>query len=331
MTNLSVVAAGGDAAFTALLDEECRRWEDSCRYVGVGDQYPWASQESRELVSSVLRCLFDEDPGMPDSAARSWAATNITLSILARRLGCLSELLGEEGVINGRESVARLQRVLDGVTNIATEAGVARWDSTPATAVDTVAVEAPTEVGTSDATELVPLESAPATYQDAVSPTSSIEVVASDVSPPAHSTRRAGVRRRIIVAVALFTAALVGVVLYLLLGVSHSATTNHSRRPQNHGTVVKPQADRSSTTSAGQQSTSAQPAASGANGSSSGSVAGGGTSSTTPSNGATTTAPPTTPSGGTPITVPPSILPGGSPVTLPSAPSLPGGTTPTIP
>jgi hypothetical protein len=111
-------------AFTALGDDEVRRWEMNCRGLEDVEAYPWAIPESRALMDSVLACLFGEDLLQLDAPVRAWATTNTTMGIFTRRLGCLRELIAQESLINGPDSFDRLQEVFDRVTVVATQAAL---------------------------------------------------------------------------------------------------------------------------------------------------------------------------------------------------------------
>jgi hypothetical protein len=108
----------------ALGDDELRRWETHCRGLEDGEVYPWAAQESRALVASILGCLFGEDLSHLEGPSRAWARTNSTMAIFTRRLGCLRELIGQESMMNGPDSFDRLQEIFDKVTIVATEAAL---------------------------------------------------------------------------------------------------------------------------------------------------------------------------------------------------------------
>ena len=114
----------GHSAYMALGDDELRRWETHCRGLEDGEVYPWAAEESRALVSSILGCLFGEDLSHLERPSRAWARTNSTMAIFTRRLGCLRELVGQESVMNGPDSFDRLQEIFDKVTIVATEAAL---------------------------------------------------------------------------------------------------------------------------------------------------------------------------------------------------------------
>jgi hypothetical protein len=111
-------------ASLALGDDELRRWQTHCRGLEDGEVYPWATDESRALVSSILACLFGEDLSQLEAPSRAWARTNSTMAIFTRRLGCLRELVGQESMINGPDSFDRLQEIFDRVTIVATEAAL---------------------------------------------------------------------------------------------------------------------------------------------------------------------------------------------------------------
>src|ERR1700676_227283 len=112
-------------ASLALGDDELRRWQTHCRGLEEGEVYPWAADESRALVSSILACLFGEDLSQLETPSRAWARTNTTMAIFTRRLGCLRELVGQERMMNGPDSFDRLQEIFDRVTIVATEAALA--------------------------------------------------------------------------------------------------------------------------------------------------------------------------------------------------------------
>jgi hypothetical protein len=111
-------------ASLALGDDELRRWQTHCRGLEDGEVYPWATDESRALVSNILGCLFGEELSQLEAPSRAWARTNSTMAIFTRRLGCLRELVGQESMINGRDSFDRLQEIFDRVTIVATEAAL---------------------------------------------------------------------------------------------------------------------------------------------------------------------------------------------------------------
>jgi hypothetical protein len=113
------------SAYIALGDDELRRWETHCRGLEDGEVYPWAAEESRALVSSILGCVFGEDLSHLEGPSRTWARTNSTMAIFTRRLGCLRELVGQESMMNGPDSFDRLQEIFDKVTIVATEAALA--------------------------------------------------------------------------------------------------------------------------------------------------------------------------------------------------------------
>ena len=113
------------SAFKVLGDDEYRRWAESCQALEAGHEYPWAETESRMLVSAVLGCLFGEDLARLDAPARDWARTNSTMAVFTRRLGCLRELIGQEGVLNGPEATLRAHQVFDRVSIVGTEVALA--------------------------------------------------------------------------------------------------------------------------------------------------------------------------------------------------------------
>jgi hypothetical protein len=114
----------GHSAYIALGDDELRRWETHCRGLEEGEVYPWAAEESRALVTSILGCLFGDDLSRLEEPSRAWARTNSTMAIFTRRLGCLRELVGQESIMNGPDSFDRLQEIFDKVTIVATEAAL---------------------------------------------------------------------------------------------------------------------------------------------------------------------------------------------------------------
>ena len=89
------------------------------------ERYPWAGSEASALVDAILGCLFGAELSLLDLPARAWARTNTTMAIFTRRLGCLRELVGEEGILNGPDSASRLQEIFDRVTIVATETALA--------------------------------------------------------------------------------------------------------------------------------------------------------------------------------------------------------------
>jgi hypothetical protein len=115
----------GHSAYIALGDDELRRWETHCRGLEDGEMYPWAVEESRALITSILGCLFGEELSQLEMPSRAWARTNSTMAIFNRRLGCLRELVGQESIMNGPDSFDRLQEIFDKVTIVATEAALA--------------------------------------------------------------------------------------------------------------------------------------------------------------------------------------------------------------
>ena len=137
----------GYSSFSALAEDELRRWMTHCRGLEAGESYEWPEAPSRALVESILLCLFGSDIEAVDGPARAWARSTPTMGILARRLGCLRELFGQEGAINGGESSLRLAEILDRVTIVTTQAGLAalsladtRLDATVSAAPGSVAV-----------------------------------------------------------------------------------------------------------------------------------------------------------------------------------------------
>ena len=144
-----VVGEVGHAAFTALGDDEVRRWEQSCRGLEEDDTSPWAAYEARELMDCVLACLFGEELGQLADPARTWARTNATMGNFTRRLGCLRDLISQESLMSGPESFHRLQEIFDTITIFGTEAAMATlvYDGRDADAAedpaDTTGAEAP--------------------------------------------------------------------------------------------------------------------------------------------------------------------------------------------
>ena len=115
----------GHSAFSALADDEVRRWEDTCRGLEASEAAPWPDVEARALMDTVLTCLFGADLARVDAPAREWARTNRTMALFVRRLGCLRELISQESLINGPESFDRAQEVFDRVTIVGTEMALA--------------------------------------------------------------------------------------------------------------------------------------------------------------------------------------------------------------
>ena len=146
------------AAFTVLGDDEYRRWHESCRALETAHEYPWAEAESRALVASVLGCMFGEDLARLDAPSRKWARTNSTMAVFTRRLGCLRELIGQEGVFNGPDATLRVHQIFDRVTIVGTEAALAAltYSGAPTQTADEEAKEKETEKGKANKEEDTP-------------------------------------------------------------------------------------------------------------------------------------------------------------------------------
>jgi hypothetical protein len=214
------------SAFTVLGDDEYRRWRDSCRALEGAHEYPWAEGESRALVASVLGCMFGEGLARLDTPSRTWAATNSTMAVFTRRLGCLRELIGQEGVFNGPDATMRVQKIFDRVTIVGTEAALAALTYAGAPK----AVGAPTEPMTQTH------EVAPQPSPSAEPTTRAGEVAPVDSPSPetAEGTGRPAIRRR--TAAILLAVAVAALVTSLVFALSPAAARHHPRPHGGHVT-----------------------------------------------------------------------------------------------
>jgi len=234
------------SAFTVLGDDEYRRWEDSCRALEGAHEYPWAEAESRALVASVLGCMFGEDLARLDNPARQWAGTNSTMSVFTRRLGCLRELIGQEGVFNGPDATLRVHQIFDRVSIVSTEAALAALTyASASTAVEprtepkevglVAPVVAPSE--TTPPSELTvgreaapPQAGADPEFGDAEQAEQDVQVTA--VDPSTEASTAAGhpnIRRRTVVV--LLGAAVAALVTSLVFALSSTPVRHHAPRP----------------------------------------------------------------------------------------------------
>jgi hypothetical protein len=294
----------GHSAYIALGDDELRRWETHCRGLEEGEMYPWAVDESRALVTSILGCLFGEDLSQLEAPSRAWARSNSTMAIFTRRLGCLRELVSQESIMNGPDSFDRLQEIFDKVTIVATEAALASL------AYSNVSPEL-----------------------NGRAPTAEPSVVSDPDGTAPRRDARAGRRRRILLILTM--AAIAALVAGLALALTSPPTVHH-RVPKNpghttssHGGIttnhatggasVPPVRSGSGTTGTGRSSSSTVPA--GTSGvSRAGSGAGSGNSTTQgagASPGTSGSGAAASPGGATTVT-----LPGGGQVTV-SPPTIP--------
>ncbi|HUY64714.1 MAG TPA: diguanylate cyclase [Acidimicrobiales bacterium] len=123
----AAVTVGSAASHSARRQAGLARWEELCHHLDGAD-LPWPPAQSAALIDSVLCCFFDDDDTDLETSARAWAQSTGTMAVLVRRLGCLRELLAEQGVVRDAAATERLQRILDRVTTSATEATVAELE-----------------------------------------------------------------------------------------------------------------------------------------------------------------------------------------------------------
>ncbi len=215
------------SAFSALGDAEYRRWQESCEALEGPHEYPWAEAQSRALVATVLGCLFGDDLTRLDAPARDWARTGSTMAVFARRLGCLRELIGQEGVLNGPEATLRAHQIFDRVTIVGTEAALASLTYSGAGSGGLGA----TAAAEPESPE-VASEGTVAADGEATVTTGSATAASAEEGEPGAS--RPGLRRRTLVV--LLTAALVALVTAVVFALSPTGARHPSRG--HHGTTV---------------------------------------------------------------------------------------------
>lgn len=120
--------SGTAGTMAALAGTELRRWQMLCDAMEGADCHPWSEAEARTLVEAVLTAVLHGKDENLDAASRAWASTAVSMPVLVRRIGCLRELLLDEGLVEGRAAGDRLQRVLDTVTTLATETALAELE-----------------------------------------------------------------------------------------------------------------------------------------------------------------------------------------------------------
>ena len=329
------------SAFNVLGDDEHRRWQDSCQALEGAHEYAWAEPESRALVAGVLACLFGEDLTRLDVPARDWARTNTTMAVFTRRLGCLRELIGQEGVLNGPDATMRAHQVFDRVTIVGTESALA------ALTYPGVAPAAATPVERESADEpAAPLpsmavESLPSAEIVGAAPSSVDEPVATSEAAVGHeaeldedagvSENGSRIRRRTLVVLLVFAVAALGAALVFTLASGSGPHGPRHRGGGVHGVTT-------ATTSAG---TTPAPGRGGAGPGSAAPPQGGAGSPGNPGSGTATG--PTSPSApgtggagggsggsGDPGSSTGTTLPGGTPVTAPQV-TVPQATVPGLP
>ncbi|HLI75246.1 MAG TPA: hypothetical protein VKU86_15320 [Acidimicrobiales bacterium] len=211
------------SAFSALGDEEYRRWQESCEALEGPHEYPWAETESRALVATVLGCLFGDELTRLDAPARDWARTGSTMAVFARRLGCLRELIGQEGVLNGPEATLRAHQIFDRVTIVGTEAALA---SLTYSAAGSGGLGAAAELESPEGAS----EGARTAHGEATLTAGGAAAESAEEGEPGASRPR--LRRRTLVV--LLTAALVALVTAVVFALSPAGERHPSR--DHHGT-----------------------------------------------------------------------------------------------
>lgn len=128
------------------LADELSTWEELSRVHEGTASAAWPAGEARALYRAVQARLAGGDDRELADAARAWART-ASMTVVVRRVGALRELFSQQGRLDGAEDSEQLQRVLDEVTTIATEAALAELEATALT-------DALTDVGNRRAMEL---------------------------------------------------------------------------------------------------------------------------------------------------------------------------------
>lgn len=139
-----VTVASGDGPDG--LADEVAAWEQLCRATDGRGAPPWPAGEAQALYRAVQAALTGDDGPELAGAARDWAGT-APMTVVVRRIGALRELFARHGGLEEPEDRERLQRVLDQVTTLATEAALAELEATALT-------DALTDVGNRRAMEL---------------------------------------------------------------------------------------------------------------------------------------------------------------------------------
>lgn len=124
----AAVPRSAKPGLTTHAHAELRRWEALCRAGEGPEPGPWPEAQSRHLVEAVLADVVDADGSQLEPATRAWAEHTSPMPVLVRRLGCLRETFAEVALISGPESAARLARVMDKVTTLATESALAELE-----------------------------------------------------------------------------------------------------------------------------------------------------------------------------------------------------------
>jgi len=103
-----------------LARRELQAWAAKSNGGANGAASLWPEREARELVDAIVAGAYGDDLGRVERAARTWARTNGSLGVFARRLGVLRASFGASVPVEDDPPAARLGPVLDSVARAAT-------------------------------------------------------------------------------------------------------------------------------------------------------------------------------------------------------------------